>query len=133
MPGPAPEKTEDAKTLIETAVERFLQEVPALAPLKLIVGVELRGRGDVQMYRLELGGNDHDVEVTKGIAQDARVRVEMPRSFFNVMAKEAHIADWREAFTYGQAKASGVGEIMKLIVHVVEKQEERQRTRRARH
>jgi len=129
---PAQEKTEDAKTLIEIAIERFLKEVPALAPLKLVFAVELRGRGDVQLYRVELGGRD-DVEVTKGIATDARVRVEMPRSFFNVMAKEAHIADWREAFTYGQAKASGVDQIMKLIVHVVEKQEERQRTRRARH
>jgi len=131
VPGEKTEKTEDAKTLIEIAVKRFLEEVPALDPLKLVFGVELRGRGDVQMYRVELNGPD-DLDVTKGIAQDARVRVEMPRSFFNVMAKEAHIADWREAFTYGQAKASGVGEIMKLIVHVVEKQEERQRTRRAR-
>ena len=60
------------------------------------------------------------------------MRVEIPRSFFNVMAKEAHIADWREAFTYGQAKATGVEQILKLIAHVVEKQEERQRTRRAR-
>ena len=126
---PAAEKTEDAKTLIELAVERFLEEVPALAPLKLVFAVELRGRGDVQMYRVELPGP----EVTKDIASDARVRVEMPRSFFNVMAKEAHIADWREAFTYGQAKATGIDQIMKLIVHVVEKQEERQRTRRARH
>ncbi len=126
------EKTEDAKTLIETAVTRFLAEVPALAPLKLVVAVELRGRGDVQMYRLELGGRD-DIKVTKGIAEDARVRVEMPRAFFNVMAKEAHVADWREAFTYGQAKATGVEQILKLIVHVVEKHEERQRTRRARH
>jgi len=126
---PAQEKTEDAKTLIELAVERFLEEVPALAPLKLVFAVELRGRGDVQMYRVELPGP----EVTKDIASDARVRVEMPRSFFNVMAKEAHIAEWREAFTYGQAKASGVDQILKLIVHVVEKQEERQRTRRARH
>jgi hypothetical protein len=123
--------TDDAKTLIETAVERFIDDVPALAPLKLIFAVELRGRGDVQMYRVELGGRD-DVTVTKGIAEDARVRVEMPRAFFNVMAKEAHIADWREAFTYGQAKATGVDQILKLIVHVVEKQEERQRTRRAR-
>jgi hypothetical protein len=123
--------TDDAKTLIETAVERFIDEVPALAPLKLVFAVELRGRGDVQMYRVELGGRD-DVTVTKGIAEDARVRVEMPRAFFNVMAKEAHIADWREAFTYGQAKATGVDQILKLIVHVVEKQEERQRTRRAR-
>ena len=126
---PAAPKTEDAKTLIEIAIKRFLAEVPALQPLKLIFAVELRGRGDVQMYRVELPGPI----VTKGIADDARVRVEMPRSFFNVMAKEAHIADWREAFTYGQAKATGVDQILKLIVHVVEKQEERQRTRRARH
>ncbi len=126
-----PEKTEDAKTLIETAIKRFVEEVPALAPLKLVFAVELRGRGDVQMYRVELRGHD-DFDVTKGIAEDARVRVEMPRSFFNVMAKEAHVADWREAFTYGQAKATGVDQILKLIAHVVEKQEERQRTRRAR-
>jgi hypothetical protein len=122
---------EDAKTLIEIAVERFVEDVPALAPLKLVFAVELRGRGDVQMYRVELGGKG-TIDVTKGIAEDARVRVQMPRSFFNVMAKEAHIADWREAFTYGQAKATGVDQILKLIVHVVEKQEERQRTRRAR-
>ena len=83
------------------------------------------------MYRVELRGHD-DFDVAKGIAEDARVRVEMPRSFFNVMAKEAHIADWREAFTYGQAKATGVDQILKLIAHVVEKQEERNRTRRAR-
>jgi len=124
--------TEDAKTLIELAVRRFIEDVPALAPLKLVFAVELRGRGDVQLYRVELGGHD-DISVAKGIAEDARVRVEMPRAFFNVMAKEARIADWREAFTYGQAKATGVEQIMKLIVHVVEKQEERQRTRRARH
>lgn len=122
---------EDAKTLIETAVTRFLEEVPALAPLKLIFAVELRGRGDVQMYRVELGGPGA-ISIAKGIGEDARVRVEMPRSFFNVMAKEAHIADWREAFTYGQAKATGVEQILKLIAHVVEKQEERNRTRRAR-
>jgi hypothetical protein len=105
--------------------------VPALAPLKLIFAVELRGRGDVQLFRVELGGRD-DITIAKGIATDARVRVEMPRSFFNVMAKDAQLADWREAFTYGQAKATGVAEILKLIVHVVEKQEERQRLRRAR-
>ena len=126
------EKTEDAKTLIEIAVKRFVEEVPALAPLKLIFAVELKGRGDVQMYRVELAGAGEEVKVTKGIAEDARVRVQMPRSFFNVMAKEAHIADWREAFTYGQAKATGIDQILKLIVHVVEKQEERLRTRRAR-
>jgi len=132
VPPDKPDKTEDAKTLIEIAVERFIEDVPALAPLKLVFGIELRGRGDVQMYRVELGGKDVPAKVTKGIAEDARARVQMPRSFFNVMAKEAHLADWREAFTYGQAKATGVDQILKLIVHVVEKQEERQRTRRAR-
>ena len=120
--------TDDAKTLIETAITRFLEEVPALAPLKLVFAVELRGRGDVQMYRVELPGP----KITKGIAEDARVRLEIPRAFFNVMAQEGHIADWREAFMYGKAKATGVDQIIKLIVHVVEKQEERQRTRRAR-
>jgi hypothetical protein len=123
--------TDDAKTLIATAIDRFLKEVPALAPLKLVFAVELRGRGDVQMYRVELGGRDQ-VKITKGIAEDARVRVEMPRAFFNIMAQEAELPDWREAFMYGKAKATGVNEIIKLIVHVVEKQEERQRTRRAR-
>jgi hypothetical protein len=123
--------TEDAKTLIETAVTRVLDEVPALAPMKLVFGVELRGRGDVQIYRVELGGPG-EMKVTKGLANDARLTVEMPRSFFNVMAKEAEIADWREAFMYGKAKASGVDQIIKLIVRVVEKHEERQRTRRAR-
>ena len=28
----------DTKTLIETAITRFIEEVPALAPLKLVVG-----------------------------------------------------------------------------------------------
>ncbi len=47
---------EDAKALIELAVRRFLKEVPALEPLKLVVGIELRGRGDVQHFRLEMPG-----------------------------------------------------------------------------
>ena len=118
----------DAIELLNRASREFLEEVPALAPLKLVFAVELRGRGDVQMYRVQLP----ELKVTKGIAEEARVRVEMPRAFFNVMATDAHIADWREAFTYGQAKATGADQILKLIVHVVERQEERQRTRRAR-
>lgn len=119
---------EDAKALIELASRRFIEEVPALAPLKLVVGVELRGRGDVQHFRLEMP----DVKVTKGPAADARVRVDMNRAFFNVMAREGKVPDWVEAFTYGQAKASGPEQFLKLIVSVVEKQQERQRTRKAR-
>jgi hypothetical protein len=119
--------SEDARALIELAARRFVEEVPALAPIKLIVGVELRGRGDVQHFRLEMP----TFAVTRGPASDARVNVEMRREFFNVMAKEAKVPDWIEAFTYGQAKASGPSQILKLIVNVVERHEERQRVRRA--
>jgi hypothetical protein len=119
---------DDAKALIELAVRRFIDEVPALAPIKLVVGIELRGRGDVQQFRLEMP----DVKVTRGPAADARVRVDMRREFFNVMAREAKVPDWVEAFSYGQAKASGPDQIVKLIVNVVERQLERDRTPKAR-
>jgi hypothetical protein len=119
---------EDAKALIELATRRFLEEVPALEPIKLIVGVELRGKGDTQQFRLEMPA----LKVTKDPALDARVRVDMRREFFNVMAREGRVPDWIEAFTYGQAKASGPDQFIKLIVNVVERQQERQRTRKAR-
>ena len=121
---------EDARTLIEQAVHSFLDEVPALKPLKLVVGVDLRGRGDTQQFRVELP----DVKVTKGIAADARIRVDMRRDFFNAMVQNgAKVPDWREAFTYGQAKATGVDQYLRLIVNVVERQEQRSRTRKASH
>ena len=119
---------EDAKALIELATRHFIEEVPALAPIKLVVGVELRGRGDVQQFRLEMPS----MGVTKGPAHDARMRVEMRREFFNVMAREGKVPDWIEAFTYGQAKASGPEQFLRLIVNVVERQLERDRTPRAR-
>ena len=119
---------DDAKSLIETATRRFVEEVPALAPMKLVAGVELRGRGDVQQFRLEMPS----AKVTKGPAADARIRVDMRREFFNVMAKEGKVADWVEAFTYGQAKASGPEQILRLIINVVERHQERERTPKAR-
>jgi hypothetical protein len=118
----------DAIPLLEKTVTRFLDEVPALKPMKLIVGVHLHGRGDTQMFRIELP----DVKVTKDIAADAKVNVEMRREFFNEMAKDAKVADWREAFMYGQARATGPTQILQLIERVVDKQEERSRQRRAR-
>jgi hypothetical protein len=119
----------DTKTLIETAVKRFLEEVPALQPLKLVAGLELRGRGDVQLYRVELPGP----KVSKAIASDAKITLSIPRSHFNELATKGHIRDWREAFEKGDAKATGIEQVIKLIVNVVERQEERVRTRKARH
>jgi hypothetical protein len=119
----------DTKAQIERAIANVVEEVPALAPLKLVFTLVLRGRGDVQQYRVELPGP----KITKEIATDARVTIEMPRAFFNVMAEEgAKVADWREAFHYGQAKATGVSQILRLVERVVDMHEERTRTRRAR-
>jgi hypothetical protein len=119
---------DDARALIELATRRFLAEVPALEQIKLVVGVELRGRGDVQHFRLEMPG----IKVSKGPAADSRLRVDMRREFFNVMAREGKIPDWIEAFSYGQAKASGPEQFLRLITTVVERQQERERTPRAR-
>jgi hypothetical protein len=119
----------DTKSLIETGVRRFLEEVPALQNLKLVVGLELRGRGDVQLYRVEMPGP----KVTKDGAADARVRLVVPRANFNELAAEGGVHDWHRAFELGHAKAEGSPEILKLIGNVVERQEERSRTRKARH
>ena len=41
--------------------------------------------------------------------------------------------DWEEAFAHGEAKATGIDQVLKLIANVVARQQERSRTRRARH
>ena len=102
--------------------------MPALAPLKLIAGVELRGRGDVQMYRVQMPGP----QVTKDIASDAQLRLEIPRATFNELATKGHVSDWRAVFAHGDAKVTGIEQFIRLIGQVVDKQDERSRTRRAR-
>ena len=56
----------------------------------------------------------------------------MSRPQFNALATKGRVRDWREAFERGEAKATGVEQILKLIVNVVERQEGRARTRKAR-
>jgi hypothetical protein len=119
----------DTKELIDTGIRRFFEEIPALQPLKLVAGLELRGRGDTQLYRIELPGP----KISKDIAADARVRLIVSRPQFNSLATKGRVRDWREAFARGEAKATGVDQVLKLIVNVVERQEERARTRKARH
>src|SRR5919199_4458507 len=120
--------TADTKALIEHAVQRFQQEVPALAKLKLVVELELRGRGDIQLFRVEVPGP----KVTRDIASDAKVRLSVPRSSFNELAREGTLRHWREAFESGTVRATGPAEILRLIQSVVERQEERTRTRKLR-
>ena len=120
--------TADTKAIIEQAIAGFQKEVPGLARLKLVMELELRGRGDIQLFRVEVPGP----KITKDIASDAKVRLSVPRSHFNELAKEGKIRHWREAFESGTVKATGPAEILKLIQSVVERQEERGRTRKLR-
>ncbi len=113
--------------LIKTAIERFQAEVPALAPLKLVFALELRARGDVQMFRVELPGP----KITKAAAsEDARVTVEMPRSHFNALAERGRIRDYHRAYDEGHIRVSGDSGIQKLIAQVIARQEERGRTKK---
>ena len=120
----------DAIQMIERHTRELLEEVPALKPLKLVVGFDLHARGDTQQFRLQMP----EIDVKRDIGSDARIRVEMRREFFNAMVEHgARIRDWRMAFLEGRAKATGVEQYLELIRRVVEKAEERARTKKARH
>jgi len=119
----------DAKPMIQAVVTDLLEEVTQLKPLKLVVGVDLLGRSDLQQFRLVMP----DLEVTKDPGLDAKVRVEMRRDFFNLMVEHgAKLADWHQALDEGRVKVTGVMQYLRLIGQVVEKQEERVRLRRGR-
>jgi hypothetical protein len=113
--------------LISTAIERFQTDVPALAQLKLIFELELRGRGDVQMYRVQLPGP----EISKSAStEDARVTVSIDRSSFNRLAEEGNAKSYREAYEAGHIKVTGDPGIQKLIAQVIERHEQRARTKK---
>lgn len=120
--------TADTKALIEEGITRFQKDVPALQKLKLVMELELRGRGDIQLFRVEVPGP----KITRDIASDAKVRLSVPRQHFNELAREGTIRHWREAFESGTVRATGPAEILRLIASVVEKQEERTRSRKLR-
>ena len=112
--------------LIRTAVERFQEEVPALQKLKLIFGLELKAKHDIQLYRVELPGP----KITKDLAQDERVLVQVDRPQFNELAEKGTIRSYRRAYETGHIKASGDSNVLKLIAQVVDKQDARNRLRK---
>ncbi len=112
--------------LIRTAVERFQAEVPALQKLKLVFGLELKAKHDIQLYRVEVPGPI----IKKDLAQDERVLVEIDRPQFNELAEKGTIKSYRKAVETGHIKASGDSNVLKLIVQVVEKQEQRSRLKK---
>lgn len=113
--------------LIKTAVERFQAEVPALAKLKLVFGLELRARHDIQLYRVEVPGP----KIAKDLAQDERVLVQIDRPQFNQLAEQGTLKSYRRAYETGHIKATGDSNVKKLIGQVVERQEERARLKKA--
>jgi len=113
--------------LIRTAVERFQAEVPALQKLKLVFGLELKGRGDIQLYRVELPGP----KISKDLAQDERVLVQVDRPQFNELAERGTLKSYRRAYETGHIKATGDSNVKKLVAQVVERQEQRSRLKKA--
>lgn len=116
-----------AQDLIATAYQRFIAEVPALDRMKLVLRLELRGRGDVQVFRVRCPGP----EITKGEPEDARISVSVARSHFNELATEGRIKDWREAYEHGDVKVEGDRRIQRLVENVIQRHESRARAKRS--
>ena len=113
--------------LIEQAVNRLQTEVPSLAKLKLIVGLELRGRGDIQHFRVEIPGP----KISKSFGEDERLHVSIPRSHFNELAADGRVSHWHEAYDQGHIKVEGDPNVQRLIGKVIEQAEARSHLRRA--
>ncbi len=114
-------------TLIAQAVEGIQSEVPALANLKLVIGLELRGRGDTQLYRVEVPGP----KITKGYAEDERLHVSIPRSHFNELVADGKLGHWHEAYDQGHIRVEGDPKIQQLVGQVMAKREARAKLRKA--
>jgi len=113
----------DTRALIRQALERFGDEVPALKQLKLVMRLELRARGDVPIWRVEVPGP----KITKDPAGDARIDVTVSRPQFNELAKDGSLRDWVEAFDHGHVSVTGDAAVVKLIGNVIERQLARSR------
>src|SRR5947209_4177251 len=107
--------TADTKALIGQAVERLGDEVPALKGLRLVMRLELRARGDVPVWRVELPGP----KITKDPAGDARIDVSVSRAEFNELAKEGRLKDWVDAYDRGHVSVSGESAVVKLVGNVI--------------
>jgi hypothetical protein len=108
----------DTRALIRQAVEGLQREVPALKQLKLVIRLELRARGDLPVWRVEVPGP----EISKDPAGDARVEVSVARSHFNELAADGRLRHWVEAYEHGHVRVSGDPAVMSLIGNVIQRQ-----------
>jgi hypothetical protein len=114
----------DTRSLIRGAIEHLQDEVPALKQLKLVLKLELRARGDVPIWRVELPGP----KISRDPAGDARVDVSIPRSHFNELATDGRLRDWVDAYDRGHIRVSGDASVVKLLGNVIERQLARSRS-----
>jgi hypothetical protein len=108
----------DTRSLIVQAVEGLQDEVPALRQLKLVIRLELRARGDVPTWRVEVPGP----VVSKDPAGDARIDVSVSRSHFNELAADGRLKHWVDAYEHGHVHVSGDPAVTKLIANVIQRQ-----------
>lgn len=116
-----------AADLISKAVSGLQAELPGLANLKMVLGLELKGRGDIQHYRVELPGPT----VSKGYADDERLHISIPRANFNELAEKGKLGDWHDAYERGHVKVEGDPRVQQLVGSVIAKTEARTRLRKA--
>ena len=109
----------DTRALIEQGLERFLNEVPALKQLKLVVRLELPARGgDAPIWRVEVPGP----KVTKEPGGDAKLDVVVQRSHFNELVKDGRLKHWADAYRQGHVKVSGEPAVVSLLGNVIQRQ-----------
>jgi len=82
---------EGTKELIEMGAKRFLEEIPALKQLQLVVRLDLRARRDSQTWRVALP----EVDVRKDPAADAKVASRRVPAFRPMSARSSSSMSWR--------------------------------------
>jgi len=113
----------DTKTMIEGAVSRLVDEVPALRNLAMVFRLELRERGGPAVWRVETPGP----KVSRDPAAGAKVAVAIDRPAFNTLAEKGHLDDWVAAYGKGVVRVTGDPNVIKLIGKVVEMRRARQK------
>ena len=108
----------DTRTQIAQAIERFGDEVPSLKQLKLVIRLELRARGDVPTWRVEVPGP----KISKDPAGDARLDISIPRATFNELVRDGGLRDWVREYQHGHVNVSGEPAVVKLVGNVIERQ-----------
>ena len=106
---------------IAAAVTRFQRQVPALAKLKLVFGLELTsrgltGEGEPERFRIEVPGP----RVAEGAGDDERLVISIPATMFRVLASDGELADWQEALHYRHLQVEGDARVKRLLGQAIE-------------